>query len=52
VKINGSVVKSREALASLSGYVQQDDLFVGTLNVGEQLKFQVILVDFDSMSKF
>lgn len=41
VKINGSVVQSRAALASLSGYVQQEDLFMGTLKVKEQLKFQV-----------
>lgn len=41
VKINGSVVESREALASLSGYVQQEDLYIGTLKVKEQLKFQV-----------
>jgi ABC-type multidrug transport system ATPase subunit len=41
VKINGNVVNSRDALASLSGYVQQEDLFVGTLKVKEQLRFQV-----------
>lgn len=41
VKINGSVVETRSALSSLSGYVQQEDLFIGTLKVGELLSFQV-----------
>nr|QNH67900.1 ATP-binding cassette transporter subfamily G-like protein 1 [Brachionus rotundiformis] len=43
VKINGTVVKSRAALTSISGYVQQDDLFIATLTVKEQLKFQAML---------
>nr|QUF59469.1 ATP-binding cassette transporter Abcg-like5 [Brachionus angularis] len=43
VKINGEVVKTRAALTSISGYVQQDDLFIGTLKVKEQLKFQAML---------
>lgn len=43
VKINGSVVQSRAALASHSGYVQQEDLFMGTLKVKEQLRFQAQL---------
>ncbi len=43
VKINGQVIGSPTALAAISGYVQQEDLFVGTLKVKEQLKFQVIL---------
>ncbi len=68
VKINGQVVNSPTALASISGYVQQvsqvfdlnlksnflskailyfifsqEDLFVGTLKVKEQLKFQVLV---------
>lgn len=42
VKINGSVVQSRTALALLSGYVQQEDIFIGTLKVGELLRFQVL----------
>jgi hypothetical protein len=42
VKINGVTVTSSVALASISGYVQQDDLFIGTLKVKEQLKFQVL----------
>ena len=41
VKINGQTVHSPAALAAISGYVQQEDLFVGTLKVKEQLKFQV-----------
>ena len=41
VKINGCSVKSTAALAAISGYVQQEDMFVGTLKVKEQLKFQV-----------
>ncbi len=41
VKINGSIVKSMAEISSISGYVQQDDLFIGTLKVKEQLKFQV-----------
>jgi ABC-type multidrug transport system ATPase subunit len=42
VKINGRIIDSPTALAAISGYVQQEDLFVGTLKVKEQLKFQVI----------
>ncbi len=41
VKINGVIVKSSAEISSISGYVQQDDLFIGTLKVKEQLKFQV-----------
>ena len=41
VKINGCTVKSVEAFANLSGYVQQEDVFIDTLQVKEQLKFQV-----------
>ncbi len=43
VKINGEVVKNRAGIASISGYVQQEDIFIGTLKVKEQLKFQVCL---------
>ena len=42
VKINGEIVKTAGDLAGISGYVQQDDLFISTLKVKEQLKFQVI----------
>ena len=41
VKLNGQIVTSTAQLASISGYVQQEDLFFGTLKVKEQLKFQV-----------
>ena len=44
VKINGQVIKSTSALAAISGYVQQEDLYVGTLKVGEQLRFQVTTI--------
>ena len=41
VKINGEVIKSTNDLANVSGYVQQDDLFLAPLKVKEQLRFQV-----------
>lgn len=41
VKVNGQLIESSDALAGISGYVQQDDLFIGTLTVKEHLKFQV-----------
>ena len=41
VKINGNLVTSYDALASISGYIQQEDLFIGTIKVRELLKFQV-----------
>lgn len=37
--INGTPVDT-DMLARISGYVQQDDLFIGTLKVGEVLRFQ------------
>ena len=40
VKVNGGDIGS--GMASLSAYVQQDDLFIGTLKVKEHLWFQVI----------
>jgi ABC-type multidrug transport system ATPase subunit len=42
VKINGSIIRSSSELSSISGYVQQEDMFIGYLKVKEQLKFQVI----------
>jgi ABC-type multidrug transport system ATPase subunit len=36
IKVNGRVVKSNE-IPEYSGYVQQLDLFIGTLTVREQL---------------
>lgn len=41
VKINGQIITSYTALAAISGYVQQDELFIGTLKVREHLIFQV-----------
>ena len=38
--INGMPVDP-DSLARISGYVQQDDLFIGTLTVKEHLRFQV-----------
>ena len=38
--INGAQVNT-DSLARISGYVQQDDLFIGTLTVSEHLRFQV-----------
>lgn len=42
VKINGCPI-ARDAFVQMSGYVQQDDLFIATLTVREQLIFQVNL---------
>jgi ABC-type multidrug transport system ATPase subunit len=44
VRVNGQAIRSPDALASISGYVQQDDLFIGTLTVKEHLLFQVLSV--------
>ena len=41
VKVNGKLIKNSSELALISGYVEQDDLFIGTLKVKEHLKFQV-----------
>jgi ABC-type methionine transport system ATPase subunit len=38
--LNGAKVDT-DKLARISGYVQQDDLFMGTLSVKEQLRFHV-----------
>ena len=42
IRINGKLVSSVEDISSISGYVQQDDLFIGYLTVKEHLIFQVI----------
>ncbi len=44
IGINGKLLKHPNQLASISGYVQQDDLFIGTLKVKEHLKFQVTIL--------
>ena len=41
VRINGRLVKSIDEIASVSAYVQQDDMFVETLTVSEHLIFHV-----------
>ena len=46
VKVNGKLIKNAGELSSISGYVQQDDIFIGTLKVKEHLKFQVYLISF------
>ena len=46
VKINGQKINSVSELASIAGYVQQDDIFIGHLKVKEQLIFQVMLFEF------
>jgi len=40
VRVNGGRIGS--GMTSLSAYIQQEDLFVGTLTVREHLWFQVI----------
>ena len=41
IKINGESLNTFEKISTISGYVQQDDLFIGTLTVKEHLLFQV-----------
>jgi ABC-type multidrug transport system ATPase subunit len=43
IMLNGRSVKSIAQLSAISGYVQQDDLFVGYLTVKEHLTFQAML---------
>ncbi len=43
VKINGTTVTSAAELSAISGYVQQEDMFIGYLKVKEQLRFQAYL---------
>lgn len=45
--LNGAKVNI-DTLARISGYVQQDDLFISTLTVQEHLRFQVY---FDSLKE-
>ena len=52
VKINGQTITSTASLASISGYIQQEDLFIGTLKVKEQLKFQVFYLSFTRGGSF
>jgi len=41
--VNGVQVGDATAMGAMSGYVQQDDLFIGTLTVAEHLWFQAML---------
>lgn len=41
VKVNGKLIGMLEEISSMSGYVQQNDLFIGNLRVKEHLIFQV-----------
>jgi ABC-type multidrug transport system ATPase subunit len=41
IRINGKNLDDPRQLASISGYVQQSDIFIGTLKVKEHLRFQV-----------
>ena len=43
VKINGRIISDSSELASISAYVEQDDIFIGTLKVKEHIKFQAML---------
>ena len=38
--VNGQSIKHK--IKNISGYVQQEDLFIGTLTVKEHLTFQVL----------
>jgi len=41
--VNGVQVRDASAIAALSGYVQQEDVFVATLTPAEHLWFQAML---------
>lgn len=43
VRVNGQLIRSVSEIAKLSGYVQQDDLFIDSLTVKEHLIFQAML---------
>ena len=44
VRINGKLLVDSNELSSISTYVEQYDLFIGTLKVKEHLKFQVLIL--------
>ena len=52
IKVNGQLVQSVDEIASISGYVQQDDLFVSCLTVEEHLLFHVNLNSFEKYFNF
>lgn len=41
IRINGTVVQ-RDFIRKIAAYVEQDDLFIGTMTVLEHLQFTVI----------
>ena len=43
VKGNGRIINNASGLSGISSYVEQDDIFIGTLKVKEHLKFQAML---------
>ena len=43
VRMNGAQVRDLSAIDALSGYVQQNDIFIRTLTVAEHLWFQATL---------
>lgn len=43
MKINGKPLRDKAQLTSISGYVEKQDLFSGTLTVRETLLFQAML---------
>ena len=43
IRINGHLIESQEEISGISAYVQQDDLFIGSLTVKESLLFQAML---------
>lgn len=51
VRVNGRLMTSMDEISAVSGYVQQNDLFIGTLRVGEHLTFQVGFKDINGLFK-
>nr|QNH67968.1 ATP-binding cassette transporter subfamily G-like protein 2 [Brachionus plicatilis] len=51
IKVNGQLIRSQNELSSISGYVQQNDLFIESLTVKETLIFQAMLRMDKSISK-
>jgi len=43
LRVNGMLVRDPKVIDALSGYVQQDDLFIGVMTVAEHLWFQSML---------
>ena len=41
--LNGVEIETSDSLAHISAYVQQNDLFIGTMKVEEVLLFQALL---------